>query len=140
MEIDITPYFQTAAPRDYSASVAEIGANAGPNTWRAACEDAPDYPFLDTDEKREAFREFVNSSGGWTRDEIAAWTDVELSALFLQWISGDVRELFPDSREVSALTAEDWSRAEESQQTGSAPANIYRGDSGRVYFYAGGLK
>lgn len=137
MEIEITSYFQTAAPRDYSASVAEIGANAGPDTWRAACEDAPDYPFLDTEEKREAFREFVKSSGGWTREEIAAWSDSELSALLLQWISGDVREMFPAYREASEITAEDWTAAEALQRDGTAPGNIYRGDNGRVYFYAG---
>ena len=32
MDIDITTFFNEAAPRDYSASVAEIGRDAGPTT------------------------------------------------------------------------------------------------------------
>lgn len=63
MELDITGFFNAAAPMDYFASVAEIGRDAGPSTWRAACDDAPDYPLLDTEEKRDAFRRFVRDSG-----------------------------------------------------------------------------
>lgn len=92
MEIDITTFFNSCAPMDYSASCAEIGQNAGADTWRAAVDDSPDNMLLDSDEKREAFRAFVKSSGGWNEEEIAAWSDIELNALFLQWISGDMRE------------------------------------------------
>lgn len=38
MEINITTFFNNAAPMDYSASIAEIGDDAGPSTWRAANE------------------------------------------------------------------------------------------------------
>lgn len=91
MEINITRFYNEAAPMDYSASVAEIGQDAGPSTWRAACEDAPDYNMLDTDEKRDAFRTFVKGFGAWTDEEIAAWSDIELNALFIQLVSGDMR-------------------------------------------------
>ena len=37
-------------------------------------------------------RDFARSSGGWSADEIAAWPDEELNALFLQWVAGDTRE------------------------------------------------
>lgn len=135
MQINITAFFQIAAPMDYSASVAEIGQSAGPDTWRAACDDAPDYPFLDTEEKRGAFRNFVRSSGGWSAEEIAAWSDIELGALFLQWVASDAREMFTRGRRtLDALTPEDWSAAETLQRDGSAPSNIYRGDDGAVYF------
>jgi hypothetical protein len=96
-EIDITDFLAKSCMRDYSASVAEIGIDAGPSTWRASCDDAPDWQFLDTDDKREEFRAFVLASGGWGRDEIAAWSDDELQALCLQWIASDVRECSLDS-------------------------------------------
>ena len=92
MEINIARFYNEAAPMDYSASVAEIGQDAGPSTWRAACEDAPDYNMLDTDEKRDAFRQYVKGFGAWSDEEIGAWTDVELNALFIQFVSGDMRE------------------------------------------------
>ena len=40
MQINITRFFNEACPRDYSASAAEIGENAGADTWRAACDDS----------------------------------------------------------------------------------------------------
>jgi len=137
MEIDVSKFFQSAAPRDYSASVAEIGRDAGPVTWQHACEDSAEYLMLDTDEKREAFRGFVESSGGWTREEIDAWADSELNALLIQWIAGDCRECFPDCRELSELTAEDWEAAYEDMQQGHIPSNLFRAEDGTIYFYAG---
>jgi len=91
MEIDITRFYNEAAPMDYSASVMEIGDDAGPSTWRAAMEDAPDYNLLDTNDKREAFRRHISGFGAWSAEEIAAWSDTELNALFMQLISGDIR-------------------------------------------------
>lgn len=91
MDINITKFYNEAAPIDYSASVAEIGANAGRDTWNAAMEDAPDYDMLDTDEKRDALRAHIRGFGAWSDEEIAAWSDTELNALFIQLISGDIR-------------------------------------------------
>lgn len=121
---------------DYSASVAEIGNDAGPSTWRAACDDAPDYPILDTEDKREAFRAFVRNSGGWSDDEVAAWSDSELTALLIQWISGDMREpvgfeLGPDT------TPEQWADYETQSREGNCAGRIFRADDGRVFFYIG---
>lgn len=76
---------------DYSASIAEIGENAGQDTWNAA--KSCDWNMLDTDEKRQAFRDWVKQSGGWSQEEIGAWGDVEINALFVQWVSGDIREM-----------------------------------------------
>lgn len=91
-EINITRFYNEAAPMDYSASIAEIGSDAGPSTWRAALDDAPNYNMLDTDDKREAFRTYVKSFGAWEDEEIAAWSDLDLNALFIQMVSGDMRE------------------------------------------------
>lgn len=130
MELGITAFFNAAAPMDYSASVAEIGANAGPDTWRAACDDSADYPILGTEDKREAFRAFVRSSGGWSDDEIAAWSDAELNALCLQWIAGDMREcdISPD------WTAEEWAEYDADE---NLCHRIFKGSDGAVYFYIG---
>lgn len=130
-EINITRFFKEAAPMDYSASVAEIGADAGPSTWRAACEDAPDFNFLDTEDLREDFREHVAEFGAWSRERIAAWTDVELNALFLQMVAGDMRDTGMDA------DSWDWAEYEKGAERGTWSGRIFRADSGDVYYYIG---
>jgi hypothetical protein len=133
MELNITRFFREAAPRDYSASIAEIGADAGRATWQAANDDSEDYPILDTDEKRHAFRRFVQESGGWSASEIAAWSDQELNALCIQWIAGDMREV-PGIELGPGMTDADWSAYEAMQSDGTVASRIYRGTDGGVYF------
>jgi hypothetical protein len=133
MEIDITRFFNEAAPMDYSASQAEIGANAGPDTWRACVEASPDWMYLDTEDKRQAWRTWARESGGWNADEIAAWTHTELNALFIQWVAGDMRQMGID-RPGQSL---DWEQVEQYQHAGRMPSNIFKGDDGHVYFYIG---
>lgn len=128
MEIDITDFFNNCAPMDYSASCAELGDSAGADTWRAACDDAPDYDLLDSDEKRQAFREHIAGYGAWGADEIAGFSDLELNALLMQFIAGDIREADLDG------TATDWEAYEADD---SQAHNIGRGDDGRVYYYLG---
>lgn len=132
MELDITEFFNTACPRDYSASVAEIGADAGPSTWRAACDDSADYPLLDTEEKRDDFRAFVHGSGGWTEEEIAAWTDQELNALCLQWIAGDIRECLEWGHKRGEVDA--WTYYEKLANDGIVPSRLFRADDGRIFW------
>lgn len=129
MNINISKFFtEDAAPRDYSASVAEIGQDAGAITWRHACEDVGYFKFLDTDDKLQAFRDWVKPSGGWTDDEIAAWSPKELNALFLQWVSGDIRECLEwDVEDV-------WANYQEMAEAGHVSSNLYRADDGQVYF------
>lgn len=130
MEIDITDFFNNAAPMDYSASVMEIGRNAGPDTWRAAVEDSPDHMMIDTDDKRESFKAHIRGFGAWDDAEIAAWSDVELNALFLQMVSGDMRDadLHPD------MSDEEWGAYEANEQVAR---NISPGADGRIYYYVG---
>lgn len=124
--VDITDFLARESMRDYSASVAEIGNNAGPATWAASVENAPDWQFIPEDQI-DYFREWVASSGGWTRDEIKAWSDNELQALCLQWIAGDVRECDADSPDA------DWERIRKDQENGRIPSTVYCQD-GRVYW------
>lgn len=123
MEINITKFFNEAAPMDYSASVAEIGNDAGPSTWSASNEDSHDYFMLDTDEKREAFRNHVKGFGAWSDEEIAAWTDTELNALFIQLVSGDMRE----AGLHAGMTIEDWQEYQRLSEEGQCSGNIFGG-------------
>lgn len=136
MELNITEFFNNAAPKDYSASVAEIGQNAGAYTWRAAVDDAPDYNFLDTDEKREEFRRYVKGFGAWNESEIAAWSDVELNALLIQMIAGDMREV-PG---MSGPADWDWAKYQELAEEGTISGRMFGGPmstDGQVYYYIG---
>jgi len=92
VEINITNFFENAAPMDYSASIAEIGASAGEDTFQAAKDDTDQYNMINTEEKRGVFREYVAKFGAWEEEEITAWDNIELNALFIQLVSGDIRE------------------------------------------------
>ena len=127
MDLNITKVFNAIAPRDYSASVAEIGASAG-----AAIDDSPDFMLLDTDDKREAFKRLVRGYGAWSDAEIAAWSDVELNALLLQMIAADMRE-----GDLSAgVTAAGWARYLEASEAGEVSGAIFVTD-GEIYYFLG---
>lgn len=127
MELDITHFVNNAAPKDYSASVMEIGTDAAEETWYAACEASDEYLLLDTDEKREAFKAHVRDFGAWDEEEIEAWSDIELNALCIQLIAGDMREC-----DIGPNT--DWELVEQGQSAGRLPGNILLGSDGHVYY------
>lgn len=130
LEINITQFFNTAAPQDYSASVAEIGNNAGADTWRAACDDVADYgPMLATPEQLQALRDHVRGFGAWSDEEIAAWSDTECNALFIQLVSGDIRE--------SPLAEGDWVQYQEWAERCVCSSNIFRNDDGQIFYTLG---
>ena len=91
MEIDITSLL-SVDQFERSHSRMEGGDNAGQNTWRASLDAAKETVLLDNEEKLDAMRDFARSSGGWTAEEIAAWSAEEINALFLQWVAGDCRQ------------------------------------------------
>lgn len=131
MELDITSFFNDADPFDYSASRAERGANAGPETWANAKADASHFNLLDDDGKRDAFRDHAKGFGAWDDDEIAAWTDEELNALLMQMIAGDMRE-----GSLDALKP-DWDAYQEDAEAGRVAGRISRAGDGRIYYYIG---
>lgn len=104
MEIDITAFVENADPFDYSHSIAEGGENAGKETWAAALTEGASSPLLTTPEQLEALRKYVKDFGAWSDEEIAAWSDAECNALFIQLISGDLREAHLDGE----LTEDAW--------------------------------
>lgn len=134
MEIDITSLLGVDQ-FERSHSRMEGGDNAGQNTWCASLEAAKETVLLDTEEKLDAMRDFARSSGGWTAEEISAWSTEEINALFLQWVAGDCREAGADS-----LDSIDWEDYRERCEAGQCAGNLYKGDiegepsCGRVYF------
>lgn len=135
MEINISSLLASEdfCPFDMSNNRATLGDNAGPLTWAASveCARSGNPPcLLDTEEKREAFRSFVRSSGGWTEEEINAWPEEELYALFLQWVAGDIREAFGDTD----LSEWDWADYEAQIQAGQVSSSLFKAEDGAVYF------
>ncbi len=130
MEINITKFWNEAAPRDYSASRAEFGDDAGAITWRHACEDAPDFNFLDTPDKLSAFQDYLRDMGFSEADD--AHTDTELNALFLQCVSGDIREV-PDMD----IATWNWDAYLALAENGTVSSRLFRADNGDVFYYIG---
>ena len=127
--IDVTRFVQTCSMRDYSASVAEIGNDAGPATWQASMEEAETFDFLPTSEILQEFREWLKPWGAWDDDEIAAMSDAHLRALCLQWIAGDWRECFDCSPDDA-----DWADYEARASSGNCPGSFYRADDGSIFW------
>jgi hypothetical protein len=125
MEINITEFYTVADPATYSASKAELGDNAGAITWNAAKE--ADFNLLDNADKLDAMRAWARASGGWDAAEIAAWTDNELNALFIQLISGDICEKGADT----------WAEYQEQSEAGQVSGCLFEGISGAIYYYLG---
>jgi hypothetical protein len=140
MEIDITVFVTGVETWDFSGSIATHGPNAGPNTWRAAKKQAADSPLLETEEQLQAMRDWALSSGGWDEKEIDAWSDEDLNALFIQLISGDMRESGMDNYCVmdgSDPDCEfDWEAYQEDVEAGHISGNIYK-SADRIFYYLG---
>jgi hypothetical protein len=129
--VNITSFFYEAEPMDYSSSAAEIGDNAGADTWQAACDDSNAYMMLSTIDMREDFRAWLKPFGAWTEEQIQAFTKIELNALFIQFVSSEMRECNL-GRESSS---EDWTRYQVRAEKGLVPSSIYRDEeTGSVYF------
>ena len=123
-EIDCTPLFASPGfdPWNCCNSVANLGQDAGKLTWRASQQAAA--ALVLTEGQKEAFRDFVRSAGAWSDEEIAAWSDMELTALCVQWIAGDVREGFGD--DLPDDPAEwDWADYNERAGRGSVSPTLY---------------
>jgi hypothetical protein len=138
MEINITALLKSEdfCPFDLSNNRATLGDNAGAITWAASIESAKSGNppcLLNTEEKRQAFRDFVKESGGWEEEEINAWTETELYALFLQWVAGDIRDAFGDANPDEW----DWDEYEEGSQAGRVASSLFKSEDGQIYFYVG---
>ena len=133
-EIDITSLVtddeSPFVPFDLSNNRATLGDDAGRLTWQASKECGEAINLLTTEDRVEAWKEFVASSGGWSREEVEAMPAADLNALLLQWIAGDIREAFGDD----AADQWDWVAYGEDASAGRISSRLYRGDDGRIYF------
>jgi hypothetical protein len=136
MEIDITNFARNADPYEFSASIAELGTDAGKITWNNSKEEASTNPLISTDDEFDAFRAWAKDFGAWDATEIAAWNSDECNALLIQFISGDLREL-QELCPSDGDDAIDWTAAQKLSECGTIGGRIYPGDDGRIYFYMG---
>ena len=140
MEIDITEFVTNEEPYEFSGSIAERGPNAGPQTWANASQEAQRKPLLTTEDQLDAMRQWVKESGGWDKAERDAMSPADLNAMFIQLISGDMREMGLNECDLEDFDWEEYQvRAEEGQISG----NIFRCDIenhesfGRFFYYLG---
>lgn len=97
IEIDITHMVE---PEDanqidvslLSGSQADLGSNAAEITWFNSRQLAAQKPLLSADQI-EGAKKYFKGFGAWDDEEIAAWTDLEVQALVVQYIAGDIREM-----------------------------------------------
>jgi hypothetical protein len=136
MEIDITEFARTAETHDLSASVAELGKDAGKITWNNALQEAATTQLIDA-EHRDEFESWARAFGAWDGDEIAAWSLDECNALLLQYIAGDLNELESLCYSSDEPFEINWRKAEKLSERGTISGSIYKGDDGRLYFYMG---
>lgn len=132
MEIDITTFVTNSDPSEFSASAAELGQQAGQITWRNAIAQSESSPLLVTDEQIAALRDYIKDFGAWTESKIATWSKQECNALFIQLISGDLREIENLCQDDRGKI--DWHKAQELAEAGTIGGNIYP-DADRTHFY-----
>lgn len=130
MEINITLFYNTANPATYSASAAELGDNAGRITWDNAVQRSTlGSMLLDTPDKLEAMRKWAVSTGAWSAKEVTNWSDVEVNALFIQLVAGDMREM----QEMDGVRLT-WEEYETLSNDGVVSGLLFRGIDGQIYY------
>jgi hypothetical protein len=133
-EINVTRLVTENDLFEFSASRMERGNNAGAETWANAKAEAADNPIL-SDEVLPDFRDYVRGFGAWDREEIEAWSSIECNALFVQMVSGDMREaeaLCPGDGPGGV----DWNEYERLSHEGRVSGRVYAsGDA--VFYYVG---
>jgi hypothetical protein len=131
MEIDITSFITGTDTWAFSGSVATHGANAGPNTWNAAKDQASREPLLNTEEELDALLNWAKETGAWDAEERASWSKEEINALFIQLIAGDMRECGMDAVDLEGF---DWAEYEARASEGQISGNIFKADDGRIFY------
>lgn len=133
MQIDVSTIIEATLeqPTQFSASVAETGNESiGRETWSNACEQ---NVFQLTPEQDAAWREYLPEYGAWSDEEIAEMTLEESTALLVQFVSGDYRELESAAHDagydVDSLTDSQYEELREC--CGGA---LYPGDDGAWYY------
>lgn len=128
---DVTDFLASHSLKYFSGSIAELGQNAGAQTWEECNDKAEEWAPLDTEEKRETFINFCSNAGFSEADDMQAWPDSELQALCIQWIAGDARECGIDGGSLSSI---EWGQVRQDQENGQAPSSLFLGGDGRIYW------
>jgi hypothetical protein len=98
MQLDVTELLgkdSSFLPELASGSVAELGENAGRDTYAYACSwlDSDSELFKTIVKHRRTVTCYLREFGAWDKAEIDSWTDRELVGVLIQDIAGDYREL-----------------------------------------------
>ena len=132
-DVDVSVLIDEVDPFDLSASCAERGTNAGPETWRNAL-DAANRNALDVPDDAGA-RQFFAEFGAWDDEETQGWSKAELDALILQMASGDLREL-QSLAPGKGLAGVNWKAASKLSEQGTVSGRLYAG-AGKLWFSMG---
>lgn len=137
MEIDVTDIVAEMTPLTARAvSGGWWGADPDPDSrkhraWQEALRLASKHPVLNRQEDIAAMRTHLLGYGAWEGEEVADMTAIELTALLVQLIAGDMHE----GRLNAESTEGDWARYEQDGHAGCVPSNLYRADyDGRFYY------
>ncbi len=126
MEMNVTNVVNGIRPMNYSASIMEIGQDAGTITWSNAIDDS-DHLIQGYD--RAATIEHFADYGAWSGDELNASDDTELKAMLLQEIAAEMRE-----HDITTFwDKEQWGEYMNSDNVG----RLFMGDDEQIYFYIG---
>lgn len=135
MEINITKIFNeltNGGSHDCSGSIMTHGNNAAMDTWNNSKDTAKSNQILNTPKEYAAFIEHMQAMGFGDDEEksMYTWPLVELNALFIQLISGDINE-------SDALENHDFIEYEKESEAGQVAGAIYKGDDQEIYYYLG---
>lgn len=112
-------------PSTLSASIAERGKNAGPETWSNSVACASESPLLKNDDERNAARDFFRGFGAWDDEEIDGWSAEEVDALVLQYAAGDLREA-QSCCPGRGMAGIDWREYERQSEAGRIGSRLFR--------------
>lgn len=91
---NVTRMFDYIAPEYVSGSQAELGDQAGRLTWDNALRIADAHErwlLCGVDLACEGVREMAGGMGAWEDNEIAAWSERECLAFFVQSVASEIR-------------------------------------------------
>lgn len=118
---------------NFSGSAMEHGQDVGRITWAHCAESVgpdadPDYTDMLPESEFDEYRDYIRDFGAWDDDEINGWSPVELRALIIQFIAGDLRE---------ACGYDSYAEYEADAKQGRCSGRAYKGDNGDWYYYIG---
>lgn len=103
IKANVSLMFESIEPWDVSNSEANLGSNAGSQTWGNALkvgENHTAWLTSDLGAAVEGMRHWARETGAWEEEEIGGWSDVECLASFAQNIASELRDLGADDQDL----------------------------------------